>query len=91
VDVAPALYAFNSVGQIQLPNGNVSALVVTNSTNSTTYANGTDYTLDAVNGIVARIATGAILAGASVEIAYKYAEVVAATANGGSAPMAPTN
>jgi len=91
VETAPTLYTFDSGGQIQLLNADVSALVVTNSTNSAIYVNGRDYTLDAVNGIVVRIPTGAIAAGASVAIAYTYADIVTATANGGSAPTAPTN
>ena len=36
-------------------------------------------------------AAGAIAAGALVAIAYTYADVVTAIANGGSAPTAPTN
>ncbi len=91
VSVAPALYTFDSSGHIQLPRGNVSALLVTNATNGTIYVIGIDYTLDAVNGIVTRVAAGAIAAGAPVAIAYTYADVVTVIANGGSAPTAPTN
>jgi Gp37 protein len=91
IGVAPTLYTFNSSGQIQLPQGNVSALLLTNPTTSALYTAGIDYTLDAVNGVVATVPTGAISAGASVAIAYAYAEVVTAIANGGSAPTAPTN
>jgi Gp37 protein len=91
VSVAPALYTFDSSGNIQLLHGNVSSLLVTNPTNGAIDVTGIDYTLDAVNGIVTRVPAGAIAAGASVAIAYTYADVVTVIANGGSAPTAPTN
>jgi Gp37 protein len=90
VRVAPALYTFDSSGNIQLLHGNVSSLLVTNPTNGAIDVTGIDYTLDAVNGIVTRVPAGAIAAGASVAIAYTYADVVTVIANGGSAPTAPT-
>jgi hypothetical protein len=91
VSVAPALYQFNGSGQVQLPNGNVSAVMVTNASNSVLYAAGSDYILDTVNGIIARLPTGTIAAGAQVNVAYTYAELVTAIAGGGNAPTAPTN
>jgi len=91
VVAAPALYTFNSNGNIQLPNGNVTAPLVSNPTTGAMYVIGLDYTLDAVNGIVTWVAAGAIAAGAPVAIAYTYADVVTAIAGGGSAPTAPTN
>ena len=91
VSVAPAVYQFNQAGQIQLPNGNVSELLVTNPANGALYEPVNDYTLDAANGIITRTATGAIAPNALVDVAYTYAEVVTAIANSGSAPTAPTN
>ncbi len=90
-NAAPALYTFDGSGQIQLPQGNLSAVLVTNPTSGALYVLGIDYTLDAVNGTVGRTASGAIAAGALVTIAYTYADVVMAIANGGIAPTAPTN
>jgi len=66
-------------------------VVVKNGAGSTPYINGTDYTLDAVNGIIMRIASGAIASGSSVQVAYTYSETVTAVAGGSSSPTAPTN
>jgi len=86
VSVAPAVYQFDQGGQIQLPNGNVSDLLVTNPANGTLYTTVNDYTLDAANGIITRSATGTIAPNAFVDVAYAYAEVVTAIANSGNAP-----
>jgi Gp37 protein len=91
VGAAPMVYTFDSNGQIQLPQGNVSALEVTNPATGANYIIGTDYTVDAVNGIVSRVPSGAIAPGTPVAIGYTYADIVTAIANGGSAPTAPTN
>lgn len=88
---APALYTFDSSDQIQLPRGNLTAVAVTNPATGAVYAAAIDYTLDAVNGVVGRVASGTIAAGASVAIGYTSADVVTAIANGGAAPTAPTN
>ncbi|HUY28612.1 MAG TPA: Gp37 family protein [Candidatus Binataceae bacterium] len=78
VTLAPAAFTFNSAGQILLPNGNLSAVVVT-ALDGAVLVQGTDYSLDAVNGIVTALAGGAIAAGATVGIAYSYADYVTAT------------
>ena len=55
----------------------VSNVVVTSNPAGTTYVAGTDYTLDAVNGAVTLVPTGSgghITAGASVLIAFNYAD-----------------
>jgi hypothetical protein len=91
VSVAPAQYQFNGTGQVQLPNGNVSAVMVTNASNRVLYAAGADYILDTVNGIIDRLPAGTIAAGAQVNVAYTYAEIVTAIAGGGNVPTAPTN
>lgn len=89
--VTQAVYTFSAQDLIQLPAGNVISLVVTPAGGGNSYLAETDYTLDAVNGIITRIAGGAIAAGAAVNIAYSYADSVTAVAGGSSSPMAPTN
>jgi len=91
VSVGTAAYTFNSSGAIQLPNGNVTAVALSNITSGVLYALGTDYTLDSVNGILARVTSGTLPQGATINVAYSYAEVVTAGTGGGSAPLAPRN
>jgi hypothetical protein len=86
-----AAYTFNSQGVIQLPVGNVANLVVTPGGGGNPYLAGTDYTLDAVNGIITLAAGGAIASDATVNVAYNYSETVTALAGGSSSPTAPTN
>jgi Gp37 protein len=86
-----AAYTFNSQGVIQLPVGNVANLVITPAGGSNPYHGGTDYTLDAVNGIITRAASGAIPSGSTVNVVYTYSETVTAVAGGSSSPTAPTN
>ncbi len=88
---AQAVYTFNAQDLIQLPAGNVTSLVVTPAGGGNPYLAGTDYTLDAVNGVITRVAGGAIAAGAAVNVAYTYADTVTAVASGTSSPTAPTN
>ncbi len=91
MSVAPTSYAFDESGQIELPNGNLSAVQVINISTGTPYVAESDYTVDTVNGIIARSSTGTIGANALVNVAYSYAEVVTAIANGGVVPTAPSN
>jgi hypothetical protein len=91
VSVAPAAYQFDVSGQIELEHGNVSTLLITNPTTGTPYVIGTDYTFDAVNGMIVRNPSGIIAANATVNVAYTYAEVATAVASGGGAPLAPSN
>jgi hypothetical protein len=88
--VAASLYTF-ATDSIALGNGNVGGVVVKSTNLATTYTLGTDYTVDAVNGIVTRVAGGGIVGGATVAISYSYGDVVTALASGGSAPFSPTN
>lgn len=85
--VAPAPYTFNSAGQIQLPHGNVSSVEVSNPATGNVYADGPDYTVDPVNGIITIAASGALTSGATVDVAYSYAETTTASANAGIAPI----
>jgi phage tail sheath protein FI len=49
-------------------------VIVKNSGGSTTYINGTDYTLDAVNGIVTQKTGGAITSGEALSVSFSYAD-----------------
>lgn len=91
VSIAPAPYTFDPNGQIQLPSGNLLAVLITNPANGALYVNGSDYIVDAVSGIITRVTSGTIAAGATVDVAYTCAEAVKALASGGSAPTAPAN
>jgi len=77
-------FTFNSQDQIQLPNGNIIALTVS-TLGGSAFVLGTDFTLDPVNGVVTRLASGGIASGASVNIAWSYADTALATA-GETAP-----
>jgi Gp37 protein len=89
--VPTAPLTFNGLGNIVLGQQNVSAVVVSNTSSGAVYVLGTDYTLDAVNGIITRLASGSIPAGATVNVSYTYADVVTAIASGANQPTAPTN
>ena len=49
-------------------------VVVKNGAGSTTYINGTDYTLDPINGIVTQKAGGAITTGEALSLSFSYAD-----------------
>ncbi len=75
--IAATAFTFNTQGAINLGHMGVSSVVVTSNPAGTTYIAGTDYTLDAVNGAIAIVPTGSgghITAGASVLIAFNYAD-----------------
>ncbi|MGH7102910.1 MAG: phage tail sheath family protein, partial [Acetobacteraceae bacterium] len=59
-----------------LPNSGTlaSSVVVTNATASTTYVEGTDYTVDYVNGFVSAKTGGTMTSGESLKIGYAYAD-----------------
>ena len=70
---------FIAAGTINLLKGNISSTAfvkVTNAAGTTTYTQGTDYSVATANGVVTRIATGAIAALATVIISYRYNLVV---------------
>ena len=92
IGLAAALYTFGgSPGVIALGQGNISAVIVKKQDLGQTYIVGTDYTVDSVNGIVTRVASGAIAPGATVAVSYAYGEIVTALASGGAVPFAPNN
>lgn len=84
--LAPASFIFNSAGTIQLPNGNLSAVVVITA-GGAVLSPGTDYSLDAVNGVITALAGGAVSANETVMVGYTFADRVIATAG----ETAPTN
>ncbi|MBV8056083.1 MAG: hypothetical protein JO071_12685 [Deltaproteobacteria bacterium] len=87
-----AFFTFSGTpGTITLGQGNISAVIVKSQNLAATYLLGTDYTIDNVNGIVTRIATGSIPANATVAISYGYSDIVTALASGGAAPLNPNN
>lgn len=49
-------------------------VIVKNAAGTTTYINGTDYTLDAINGVITAKAGGAITAGEALEVSFNYAD-----------------
>ncbi|SRR5579875_1496072 len=76
--VAATPYTFPTTGadagQIDLGHMGVSQVVVTSDPAGTTYTAGSDYTLDAVNGIITLVAGGRISAGATVLVSFDYAD-----------------
>jgi hypothetical protein len=79
VTLAPASFTFNSAGTIQLPHGNISAVLVT-AAGGAVLSLGTDYSLEAVNGVVTALAGGAASAGETVQVGYTYGDQVIAVA-----------
>jgi len=92
LEVGVAMLTFSGApGTITLSQGDLSAVAVKSQDLATTYLVGTDYSADNVNGIISRIAGGAIPANATVAVSYAYADVVTALASGGNVPFAPNN
>lgn len=60
----------NNIG---LKHSNVAAVAVVNPSTGVAYTVTTDYTVNAVNGTIARVGTGAIADGAAVAVTYRYA------------------
>lgn len=66
---------FSAANTINLSKGNVSSTAfvkVTDATGATVYTQGTDYTVATANGVITRVAGGAIAALASVVVWYRY-------------------
>jgi hypothetical protein len=85
VTIGATQFTFNSLDQIQLPNRNLIAVTVS-AIGGSAFVLGSDFTIDPVNGIVTRIVVGAIAHGASVNVAWSYADSVIASA-GESSPL----
>ena len=75
--IAATAFTFNAQGAINLGHMGVSSVVVTSDPVGTNYVAGTDYTLDAINGVISIIPTssgGHIAANATVLVAFNYAD-----------------
>jgi len=79
ISALPALFTFDTNGQVQLANGNILAAEVIDPSTGAGFTPGTDYTVDTVGGLVTLNPAGAIPPGASVSIGYSFAETVIAT------------
>ena len=76
--VPPTPYTFATsgagAGQVKLGHMGVSQVVITSDPAGTTYTLNSDYTVDAVNGVVALSAGGRITPGATVLVSFDYAD-----------------
>lgn len=72
--VAAADHVLAADDTVTLPHDGLSAVVVQNQAGDTTYVLDTDYSLDAIEGVVTRLDGGAIAAGATLSIAYDHAD-----------------
>lgn len=88
---AAANYTFDAQDLIQLPAGNLGNLTVAPANGGASYASGVDYTVDTISGIITRLSTGTISAGATVSVSYSYADTITAVAGGSPYPTSPTN
>ncbi len=73
--VSSEAVSFDAKGAASLKHGSVSRLVLKNAESSTTYVEGTDYTLDPISGELSRIEGGSLPAEANVTAGYDYADV----------------
>jgi len=83
--------AFAANGQLDAGHQNLANVIVSNPTTNQVYGLGTDYTVDAVNGIIYQGGNSRIPPGGTVNLAYQYSDVTIASAYGGTAPFAPSN
>ena len=68
--VSSEAVSFDAKGAASLKHGSVSKLVLKNAESSTTYVEGTDYTLDPISGELSRIKGGSLPAEANVTAGY---------------------
>jgi hypothetical protein len=78
--IAAKPFTFDITDKISLGEVGIANLVVKNQAGATTYAVGTDYTLDPIGGVITRVATGTIPAGAQVQASFDYADPSKVTA-----------
>jgi hypothetical protein len=79
ITVGAAPYTFDSAGKVQLPYRNVFQVKITD-THGAQLAEGTDFSVDRVSGIIAILPGGAISSAETVQIAYAYAEAAIVSA-----------
>ncbi|KVP51467.1 phage tail protein [Burkholderia ubonensis] len=69
-----------ATGRAKLAHPAAANLVLKNDSGSATYAEGTDYGVDLVSGVITRMKTGTIPAGAAAKATYDYADPTKVTA-----------
>ncbi|KVG24735.1 phage tail sheath subtilisin-like domain-containing protein [Burkholderia ubonensis] len=69
-----------ATGRAKLVHPAAANLVLKNDSGSATYAEGTDYGVDLVSGVITRMKTGTIPAGAAAKATYDYADPTKVTA-----------
>ena len=75
--IAATPFTFNAQNVINLAHMGVSSVVVTSNPVGTTYAPGTDYTVDAVNGVITAVPSGSgghIPSAGAVLVSFNYAD-----------------
>ena len=70
-----------SNNQLSLAYGNVSSVVVKSLDQTTTFTDVTDYTVNATTGVIDRVTTGSIAAGAQVSVEYFVTRPTEATSS----------
>ncbi len=85
VTIGATTFAFDSQDHLQLPNSNIVALAVS-TLGGSAFILGTDFAIDRLSGVVTRLPSGGIASGASVNVAWSYADSVVAT-EGESVPF----
>jgi len=78
--VASESATFGSNNRLKLDNPAIITLSVKSADGTATYTQGTDYTLDAVRGVLTRVSTGTIPALAAVKATYTHADPSKVTA-----------
>lgn len=71
---------------VPLANGNVSAVVVTDTAGATSYTEGTDYLVNASVGMIKPLSTGTIVAAAELKVSYTAGVISGSSIGGGSQP-----
>ncbi|OLZ65289.1 phage tail sheath subtilisin-like domain-containing protein, partial [Chromobacterium violaceum] len=69
-----------ATGRGRLARGAISGLTLKSAADGTVYAEGADYTVDALAGVVTRLAAGRIAVGATLKASYDYADPAKVTA-----------
>jgi hypothetical protein len=90
IQVGVALLTFGSDDTINLGVANISAVTIKNQALSTAYTEGSDYTVDYVNGMITR-QSGGIGPGATVAASYAYSDVAEVVSGGSDEPTWPHN
>lgn len=78
--VASESITLGADGTATLAKPGVITATIKNQAGSTTYTNGTDYTLDPITSKVSRVTSGTIAAGATLTVAYEYGDPSKVTA-----------